>query len=307
MANKTYKTASEQMAFYFFETLSKLAQGKFTEAELQARREKGKAASLVQAINELITPDDIIEMVNGKEEIVGHKPNKYRGTYNLYSQRSFDQGNCGDPHEYTGIKISFRVKDISVQIDTHWGNIQAFGKQGEKYSLGMGKTLIERLDDIGEALWSEWGDRIWEATNSTESMIERLRNVEDDQTWKYDDDYFYAEQKTWSRPTDSRNYSRLETNFERDVRGGIKYTTRDDDPQAGRPYNRAMFLKYREVLEDQLRLQKEVAQKEIMRKTYCNIKPTWEKDKRWSNLSDEEKAAALALYRAKKAADEAGK
>ena len=36
---KTYKTASEQMCFYFFETLSKLAQGKYTEAELQEKRE----------------------------------------------------------------------------------------------------------------------------------------------------------------------------------------------------------------------------------------------------------------------------
>lgn len=259
--NKTFKTASEQMAFYFFETLSKLAQGKFTEAELQARREKGKAASLVQAINEIVTPDDVIAMVNGKEEVVGHQPNKYRGTYDLYSQRCFDQGNCGDPHEYTGIKISFRVKDINVQIDTHWGNIQTFGKDGEKYSIGMGKTLIERLDEIGEALWAEYDD-------SAESMIEKLRNIEDDQTWSYDEDYFYMKHQTWSRPTETRNYSKLQTQFERDIAGGIKYTNRTDDPQAGKPYNRQMFLKYREVIEEQTKLQKEVAEKEIRRKTY---------------------------------------
>ena len=246
---KTYKNASEKMCFYFFEALSKLAQGKYTEAELQARREKGKAASLMQAISELITPED-----NGQ-------PNKYRGSYSCYSQRTFDQGNCGDPHEYTGLKITFKVKDVSMSIDTHWGNISAYGKGGEKYQLSMGKTLMERLDDIGEALWADWDD-------SAESMVEKLRDIEDDQTWSYDEDYFYTEQKTWSRATDERNYSRLETNFERDCRGGIKYIDRDDDPQAGRPYNRQMYLRYKEVIDDQLKLQRELAQKEIRHKTY---------------------------------------
>lgn len=300
---------AKDLVFYFFETLSKLAQGKYTEDELQARREKGKAASIVQAINELITPDDVlgIDKATGEEVVIGHKPNRYRGTYSLYSQRCFDQGNTGDPTEYAGIKISFTTKEIGMQIDTKFGKINGYGKNGDRYSLGMGKTLIERLDDIGEALWSEWGDSIWEATHSTESMIERLRNVEDEQTWSYDDDYFYTEQKTWSRPTDSRNYSRLETNFERDVRGGIKYTDRDDDPQAGRPYNHAMFLRYREVIEDQMRLQKEIAEKEIRKQKYTITKPVHEKDKRWSNLTDEEKAAALAAFRAKKASDEDGK
>ena len=300
-AKRTFKTETEQVVFTLWESLSKLAQNLYTVEEIAARRQRGKATTFVEAINEIITPDEVLGKNSfGEEVVIGHQPNKYRGTYSLYSQRAYDQGNCGDPQEYTGIKISFKAKEIAVNIDSHWGNIQGFGKGGEKYQLSLGKTVMERLDDIGEALWADW--------TPEENICEKLREVEEDQMWSYDDDYFYMQQKTWSRATDERNYSRLETQFERDCRGGIKYTNRKDDPQAGRPYNRAMFLKYREVLEDQLRLQKEVAQKEIMRKKYCNIKPDWsKKDKRWSNLTEEEKAAALAAYRAKKADEKAGK
>jgi len=228
------------MSFYMFETLSKLAQGMYTEEELKARREKGKATTLMQAVAEMIVPDEGM-----------------KGTYRCYSQRAFDQGNSGEPYEYTGVQISFKLKNgMYITVDTHYGNIQVSYKD-MKHSMGMGQKLMSELDKIGEALWADWDD-------NPDSITKKLRDVEDEETWlESNEDYKYTEARIWSRPTDEHNYSKLESEFERDVRGGIKYTNREEDPVAGRNFNYKARQDYKDIIAEQKRKFAESAKKQM--------------------------------------------
>lgn len=190
------------MGLYFFETLGKLANG-LSQEEIAKREAKNKPTTLMQAIAEVICPD-----------------NEFAGTYQCYSQRTFDQGNAGDPYEYTGLQIKFTLPSgISITIDTKYCQIQAQHYKN-RFQIGMGQKLIQKLDDLGMALWQDWDD-------APDSMIEKLRNVEDDQAWM--DGYF---DETWSDPANSSRPVALKSQFVRDVEAGFyprgKITYRED-------------------------------------------------------------------------------
>lgn len=270
---------AKEIGFHFWEAMSKMAANRLTDEEIAARKAKGKPVTLMEAVAELIVPED-------------DGPNKYNGTYRCYSVRSFDQGNCGNPAEYAGIQISFKVGGCAVQIDTKYGNIRVW-KGSEMWQMSLGKQLIDKLDDIGQALWAEWDD-------STAEMVETLREVEDQQTWLLDEDYEYLEQQSWSGQTDSRSYSVLRSAFERDIAGGIRYTDRDDEP-TGIAYRRAQQACYKELLEEQLRLQREYAKAEIAKKKYQVTGVSAKAPITWETMAEEQREKALAAYRAKKA------
>ena len=281
----------KKMAFYFFETLSRLANRTFTEEQIAARKAKGQAITLMQAINEVITPDDVmgIDPITKEEIVVGHKPNKYSGAYKCYSQRCFDQGNAGDPYEYTGVQFSFRLENgISITIDTKYANIRA-QHYYNKYDIGMGLKLCKELDDLGSALWQDWDD-------TPDSLIEKMRQVEDEDAW-WDDDYMYTERKTWSRPTDSRNYSKLESDFERDCQGGIRYTSREWDGHSGIHFNGEVRRFYLAELEKQERMRREAREKDARKEAFKVRRPG--KTITWENMTEEQREAARELYRKK--------
>jgi hypothetical protein len=194
----------------------------------------------MQAVAEMIVPDEGL-----------------KGTYRCYSQRAFDQGNSGEPYEYTGVQISFKLQNgMYITVDTHYGNIQVTYKD-MKHSMSMGQKLMSELDKIGEALWADWDD-------NPDSITKKLRDVEDEETWlESSEDYKYNEARVWSRPTDDRNYSKLESEFERDVRGGIKYTKREEDPMAGRNFNYKARQDYKDIIAEQKRKFAESAKRQM--------------------------------------------
>lgn len=263
----------KDMGFYFHDNLSRLANHMYTVEQLQKRKEAGKPTSLMQAIAELIAPD-----------------NAYKGTYKCYSQRAFDQGNAGDPYEYTGIQVTAQMPNgMNVTIDTHYGDIKVTYKNDLRYSMSMGQKLMSELDKIGEALWADWDD-------NPDSITKKLRDVEDEETWlESNEDYKYNEARVWSRPTDERNYSKLESKFERDVRGGIKYTNREEDPVAGRNFNYKLRIDYKEIIAEQKAARAEAAKKQMV---YRITPVKYSKSKTWATMTEEEREAARAKYRA---------
>lgn len=285
----------KKMAFYFFETMSRLANHSFTEEQIAARKAKGQAITLMQAINEVITPDDVmgVDPITKETIVVGHKPNKYSGSYKCYSQRCFDQGNAGDPYEYTGVQFNFRLANgISITVDTKYANIRA-QFYSAKYDIGIGRKLCKELDDLGAALWQDWDD-------APESLIEKMRQCEDEDAW-WDDDYMYTERKTWSRPTEYRNYSKLESDFERDCRGGVRYTQREWDGHAGLYFNGEVRRFYQAVLAEQERARRECREADARREQYKVKAPG--KMITWENMTEEQREEALKLYREKKASE----
>lgn len=265
----------KNMGFEFHDTLAKLAQGLYTAEELEARRLKGKAVNVTQAIAEMIAPE-----------------NEWHGTYKVYSQRCFDQGNIEDPHEYTGVQIYVRLKSgISVTIDTHYGNIRSTYRD-MTFTLGMGQKLMVELDKVGEALWADWTE--------PQTLSQKLESIEEPEDSNVAElDWKYHEARIWSRPTETRNYSKHESEFERDVRGGIKYTSREEDPRAGANFNYKMREDLKEIIAEQKRKSQELAKEEARRAQLRKIQaPKGGWMKRWEDLSDEEKEAARARYRA---------
>lgn len=276
----------KKMAFYFFETLSRLANRTFTEEQLEARRAKGQAITLMQAINEVITPDDVMgtDPITKEEIVVGHKPNKYRGSYKCYSQRCFDQGNAGDPHEYTGVQFSFKLPGgVSITIDTKYCNIRAqFGP--DKYDLSMGQKLCKELDDLGSALWQDWDD-------TPDGLIEKIRQCDDEDAW-WDDDCLYMKSETSPDPANTEKAVSFESQFVKDARGGVKYTDREEDYFS---YHYASRDMYYQLLNEQNELRRKCREADARREKYKVRAPG--KMITWENMTEEQREAARERYR----------
>lgn len=253
------------MCFYFFDTLSRLSMGKFTPEQIAARQEKGQACTLMQAIAEVIAPG-----------------NNFGGSYRCYSQRAFDQGNAGDPYEYTGVEFSFTLKDgIQITINTKYGNIRA-RYYSFKYDLGMGPKLMKDLDDLGMALWQDWDD-------NPQTLSAKLDQIDREET------YMAARERDYMYCSSDRD-----SDFQQDVAGGIKYTSREEDPYAGRYFRYQSYDFYMEEVKKYREALAEEKAKEA-RKQYRVLKPGTP-NITWENMTHDQRNAALLAYYQKKAA-----